>query len=93
MSKSAESVKENTRPITSVITKDRWEILTLLTFCFVPESVERVKSEGGQMISLFQFPATAFQLWQDYKHGKKLPVADIREVKRAEEIFKGFIRE
>lgn len=93
MAKSAEAVKENTRPITSVVTKDRWEILTLLTFCFVPDNVERVKTDGGQMISLFQFPAAAFQLWQDYKHGKKLPVADIREVKRAEEIFKGFIRE
>jgi hypothetical protein len=94
MAKTAElAEKENTRPCAGVMTKDRWEVLALLTFSHVPDSVERVRSENGQMISVFVFPPTAFQLWQDYKHGKKLPVADIRDVKRAEEIFKGFIRE
>lgn len=80
-------------PCSMVTTKDRWEILTLLTFGFVPDKVERVKTDSGQTISLFAFNTVAYPMLQDYKHGKKLPVADIRDVKRAEEIFKGFIRE
>lgn len=90
MSKNEESAEI---PCSAVVTKDRWEILTLLTFGNVPDKVERIKTEGGQMISLFTFPVTAYELWQQYKHGKKLPVNDVRDVKRAEEIFKGFIRE
>ena len=82
--------KEQGTPFT---TKDRWEVLALLTFGHVPDKVERITCEGGPTIRLFTFPATSLELWTQYKHGKKLPVADIRDVKRAEEIFKGFIRE
>lgn len=88
-----------TKPATSetkepIITKDRWEIICLITFKHVPEQVERIRSDNGQMVSMFHFTGeAAHKLYQDYKHGLPLPVPDIRDVERAEKIFKGFIRE
>jgi len=78
-------------PPKPVVSKDRWTILTLLTFKHTPLDVKRVKLEDGPYVLVFTFPADSQDLYERYMRGEKLPVEDIREVERAERVFKGYL--
>lgn len=75
----------------NVVSKDRWTILTLLTFGHVPSDVKRIKLPDGPYVLLFTFPPSSNDLHEKYMRGEPLPVDDIRHVERAERIFKGFL--
>jgi len=74
-----------------VVSKDRWTILTLLTFKHTPLDVKRIKLEDGPYVLVFTFPPDSKDLYERYMRGEKLPVEDIREVERAERVFKGYL--
>lgn len=78
-------------PLKPVVSKDRWTILTLLTFKHTPLDVKRIKLEEGPYVLIFTFPPSSQELYERYMRGEKLPIEDIREVERAERVFKGYL--
>jgi hypothetical protein len=89
------TINEPATPVTPPVlapvkTKDKWEIIALITFGFPPTEVRPMP--GSSQASLFAFAPTATTVWEQYRRGEVMPVPDIRLVKRAEEIFKAYIR-
>lgn len=74
-----------------VVSKDRWTILTLISFKHTPIDVKRIKLEDGPYVLVFTFPPDSQDLYERYMRGEKLPIEDIREVERAERVFKGYL--
>jgi hypothetical protein len=83
-------LKHINKPGEAVVTRDAWEIVTLLTFNHIPIEIHRGKNAAGKSHSIFVFHSGAYEIWQKYVSEQGIPVTDIRDVKRAWYLFKSF---